>query len=120
MATRLVRLVAKEHPGSQIADPLLTLLQRYEAQIASFDDPRSGDRSDHAWDSIAHSTWVRTRDEIVETHPPITTAAGALSALNHVLQNEEVLAERDECCEQQMLWLLIKAVRDYIARGHHA
>jgi hypothetical protein len=97
-------------------DPLLELLQRYEAERAAFDQEGDTERIDQDWDRIAEETWSRTQDEILAHPPPATTAAGALLALDHVLRDDEVLfGEREECADQQMLWLLIKAARDYIA-----
>ena len=94
-------------------DPLLRLLQRYEAELAAFNDaPATAERD---WDNIAETTWSRTQDEILERKPEATTAAGALLALDHVLKSE-LLSDRTEFADHQMLWLLIKAVRDYIAR----
>ena len=95
------------------SDPLLTLLQRYEAELSAFNDatpiPEQG------WDRMAENTWFRTQNEILERKPEATTAAGALLALDHVLKNE-LFADREEFAEHEMLWLLIKAARDYIAR----
>jgi hypothetical protein len=96
-------------------DPLLTLLMRYEAELAAFDDPRAEPVADQDWDKIAKETWSRTQDEILERQLSATTAAGALLALDHVLKNDDLFAERTECAGQQMLWLLVKAARDYIA-----
>jgi hypothetical protein len=95
------------------ADPLLRLLQRYEAELAAFNDATG--IAEQAWDHIAETTWSRTQDEILEQKPEATTAAGALAALDHVLRSE-LFAERTEFADEQMLWLLIKAARDYIAR----
>jgi hypothetical protein len=96
-------------------DPLLTLLMRYEAELAAFDDSRAEPVADQDWDRIATETWSRTQEEILERQLPATTAAGALLALDHVLKNDNLFAERTECAGQQMLWLLVKAARDYIA-----
>jgi len=94
-------------------DPLLTLLQRYEVELAAFNDATA--TAEPAWDKIAETTWSRTQDEILEREPEATTAAGALFALDHVLKSE-LFADRTEFADDQMLWLLIKAARDYIAR----
>ena len=100
-------------------DLLLELLQRYEAERAAFDEEVSGEQiSDKEWDRIAEETWSRTQDEILEHQPLATTAAGAFLALDHVLRNEYLFGERDESADQQMLWLLIKAARDFIARAN--
>ena len=97
-------------------DPLLALLRRYQVERKSFDDAGAIDGiTDHDWDRIAQDTWSRTRDEIIQSAPPATTAAGALLALDHVLQSDDLFAERAESADLQMLWLLIKAARDYIA-----
>ena len=71
--------------------------------------------TDQDWNRIALETWSHTQDEIFQRQPRATTPAAALMALDHVLRNEDLFAERDECADQQMLWLLIKAARDYIA-----
>jgi len=94
-------------------DPLLRLLQRYEAELAAFNDAR--ETAERDWDRIAETTWSRTQDEILEQKPEATTPAGALRALDHVLKSE-LLEDRTEFADHQLLWLLIKAVRDYIAR----
>jgi len=43
----------------------------------------------------------------------LTTAAGAILALDHVLRSED-LWELEQSADQQMLWLLIKSARDFI------
>ena len=97
-------------------DLLLELLQRYEAERAAFDREVSDDQiSDKEWDRIAEETWSRTQDEILKRQPRATTTAGALLALDHVLQNENLFGEREESADQ-VLWLLIKSARDFIAR----
>lgn len=99
-----------------IPDPLLALLRRYEAELAAFNSTTAMNRAGKPdWDKVAEETWLRTQDAIVEQQPSATTAAGALLALDHVLKNEELFGERTEYAGQQMLWLLIKAARDYIA-----
>ena len=99
------------------ADSLLELLQRYEAERAAFDDEVSNEQSsDQEWDRIAKETWSRTQDEILERQPPATTATGAFLALEHVLRNEYLFGEREDSADQKMLWLLIKAARDFIAK----
>lgn len=97
------------------ADPLLTLLRRYLTELKAFDDAGINRFDDEDWDRIAQDTWSGTQDEIIQTKPPVTTATGALLALDHVLQSEDLFAERTESAELQMLWQLIKATRDYIA-----
>ena len=104
---------AAVQPAAMTDDPLQTLLQRYEVELAAFNDAAAATEQD--WDKIAEQTWSRTQDEIIERKPEATTAAGALLALDHVLKNE-LFADRAEFAEEQMLWLLIKAARDYIAR----
>ena len=94
-------------------DPLLTLLQRYEAELTAFNDATPTGEED--WDNIAKNTWFGTQNEILERKPDATTAAGALLALDHVL-NSELFEDREEFAEHEMLWQLIKAARDYIAR----
>jgi hypothetical protein len=71
--------------------------------------------TDEDWDRIAQPTWAGTQARILATEPPATTAAGALLALDHVLQSEDLFADRSDSPDLQMLWLLIKAARDYIA-----
>ena len=93
------------------SDPLLTLLQRYEAELSAFNDATPTPEQD--WDKIAETTWSRTQDEIIERKLKATTAAGARLALDHVLKSE-LFVDRRESADQQMLWLLIKAARDYV------
>jgi hypothetical protein len=100
--------------SAETPDPLLELLQRYEAERAAFDQFRNEQVPDWGWDRIAEETWSRTQDEILEHQPPATTAAGAFLALDHVLRSEDLFGELQESADQQMLWLLIKAARDFI------
>jgi hypothetical protein len=106
--------------GGRVAaiDPLLALLQRYQVERKAFDDAVATEgTTDQDWDRIAETTWSRTQDQIIELEPPATTAAGALLALDHVLQSDDLFFDRSESVDLQMLWLLIKAARDYIARA---
>ena len=97
-------------------DPLLALLQRYQVERKAFDDAAATEGiTDQDWDRIAEATWSRTQDQIIQSEPPATTAAGALLALDHVLQSDDLFFDRSESVDLQMLWLLIKAARDYIA-----
>jgi hypothetical protein len=97
-------------------DPLLALLRRYQAERKAFDDTSATDGiTDEDWDRIAQDTWAGTQNEIIQSEPPATTAAGALLALDHVLQSDDPFADRSESADLQMLWQLIKAARDYIA-----
>ena len=98
------------------ADPLHMLLRRYEAELKAFDDRvTSGGCAKRLWDRIARNTWVLIQDEIIHSRPPATTAAGALAALDHVLQSENLFADRKNSDDLQMLWHFVKAARDYIA-----
>jgi len=103
--------------GRMVAiDPLLALLQRYLVERKAFDDAAATEgMTDQDWDRIAETTWSRTQDQIIQLEPPATTAAGALLALDHVLQSDDLFFDRSESVDLQMLWLLIKAARDYIA-----
>ena len=97
-------------------DPLLVLLRRYQAERKAFDDAPATDRmTDDDWDRIARATWSRTQDQIIQSEPPATTAAGVLLALDHVLQSDDLFFDRSESPDLQMLWLLVKAARDYVA-----
>jgi hypothetical protein len=97
-------------------DPLLVLLQRYQVERQAFDDAgATAGITNEDWDKIARATWWGTQTTIIESKPSATTAAGALLALDHVLQADDLFAERFEFADLQMLWLLIKAARDYIA-----
>jgi hypothetical protein len=97
-------------------DPLLVLLQRYEAERAVFDNgPVTAGMTDENWDRIAETTWVGTQARIIAEEPPATSAAAAICALDHVLQSDDLFADRCESAELQMLWLLIKTARDYLA-----
>jgi hypothetical protein len=96
-------------------DPLLALLQRYEMELAAFNqDIGTKVVSDQEWDRIAN-TWTRARNEILERPLSATTVDGAISALDHVMRDENLFGERDEFADQQLLWLLVKAARDFIA-----
>ena len=73
------------------ADPLLILLQRYQVERQAFDDVvTTKEMTDQDWDRLAQTTWSRTQDQIIESEPPATTAAGALRALDHVLQSDDL------------------------------
>jgi hypothetical protein len=97
-------------------DPLLVLLQRYQAERKAFDDAPATDRmTEDDWDRIARTTWLRTQDQIIQSQLPATTAAGVLLALDHVLQSDDLFFDRSESPDLKMLWLLVKAARDYIA-----
>jgi hypothetical protein len=99
-------------------DPLLVLLQRYEAEREAFDKGAvTAGMTDEDWDRIAETTWAGTQARIIVEQPPATTAAGALFALDHVLNSDE-FADRCDSPDLQMLWLLIKAARDYIVTVH--
>jgi hypothetical protein len=81
-STLLLRVDALDAP-----DPLLALLRRYRAELKAFDDAIAPDGiTNEDWDRIAQDTWVGTRDEIIQSEPPATTAAGALLALAHLIQ----------------------------------
>jgi hypothetical protein len=86
------------------SDPLLALLQSYQAQLDAFDPPNGLDCV-----SLAQDTWVRTRNQIIYLKPAATTAAGAVSALDHVVQSKDLF---DESADLQMLWYLVLAARD--------
>ena len=91
-------------------DPLLPLLQRYQVERQAFDNATvTEEMTDQDWDRLAQATWSRTQDQIIESEPPATTAAGALRALDHVLQSDDLFFERSESPDLQMLWLLVKA-----------
>ena len=97
-------------------DPLLTLLRRYQAEVEAFDtQPISAGFAEHLWDRIARSTWVLTQDEIIESKPPATTAAGALAALEYVVKSKDLF---EESSDLEMLWQLVVAARDYFAARH--
>ena len=89
-------------------DPLLPLLQRYQVERQAFDNATvTEEMTDQDWDRLAQATWSRTQDQIIESEPPATTAAGALRALDHVLQSDDLFFERSESPDLQMLWLLV-------------
>jgi hypothetical protein len=98
-------------------DPLLALLRRYEMELAAFNqDIGTKIVSDQEWDRIA-DTWTRARNEILERQLSATTVDGAIAALDHVMRDENLFGEREEFADQQLLWLLVKAARDFIANG---
>ena len=97
-------------------DPLLVLLRRYQVERQAFDNVGAvPGMTNEDWDRIAEDTWWSTQTKIIESKPSATTALGALLALDHVLESDDLFAERSESADLQMLWLLIKAARDYIA-----
>ena len=110
-------LSSSESDVSDDTDHLLTLLKRYQAERKAFDDAVAIRAIDTAstWDTLAKTTWANTQDEIIKLKPRATTATGALLALEHVLQSEDLFADRAESAELEMLWLLVKAARDFIS-----
>lgn len=96
------------------ADPLLTLLRRYQAERKAFDTAEDGGMSDRDWERLAEQTWYGTQCQIIQSGLPATTAAGAIFLLDHVLQSDVLFAERSASADLQMLWRLIEAVRDFI------
>ena len=96
-------------------DPLLVLLRRYDAGVKFFNEAPVGGVGDEYWDQLAQDTWYGAQQEIVQSQPSATTAAGALMALDHVLKAEELFDEPSESGRLRMLWQLIKSARDYIA-----
>ena len=92
-------------------DQLLVLLKRYEAEREAFDNGAvTAGMKDEDWDRIAETTWVGTQARIIAGEPPVTSTAGALYALDHVLKSQDLFAGRSESADLQMLWLLIKGI----------
>ena len=87
------------------SDPVLTLLRRYQAEMEAFEPPLDSL-------SLARSTWVLTRDQIINSKPVATTAAGALAAIEHVVKSKDLF---EGSAELQMLWQLVVAAHDYFA-----
>jgi len=111
---------SEREAGLANSDPLLDLLDRYRAERKAFDEAEpSNGVSDVEWDRIALSTWWRTQREIIQSEPAATTLAGALSALDYVLQSDDLFGDRLESADLQMLWLLVKAARDYLEQTQH-
>ena len=110
-------LSSSESDSSDDTDHLLTLLRRYQAERKAFDDAVAigAIDTDSIWDTLAKTSWANTQDEIIKMEPRATTATGALLALEHVLKSEDLFADRAESAELEMLWLLVKAARDFIA-----
>jgi FixJ family two-component response regulator len=98
-------------------DHLFTLLRRYQAERKAFDDAVAigGDDADSIWDALAKATWANIRHEIIRLEPRATTAKGALLALEYVMRSEDLFEDRADSPELEMLWLLVKAARDFIA-----
>ena len=97
-------------------DPLFVLLRRYQAERKAFDDaPRDrwNDRRRLGQNCPGYLVAYTGPDNSIGT--PATTAAGGLLALDHVLQSDDLFFDRSESSDLQMLWLLVKAARDYIA-----
>lgn len=97
------------------ADPLIALLRRYQAERKAFDEVAEMDRTDQDWDRLAEETWYATQHEIIQLELAAKTSLSAMFALDHVLQSEDLFADRSESADLQMLWQLIKAARDFIA-----
>jgi hypothetical protein len=96
-------------------DPLLVLLGRYEAGLKGFNETSSDEMGDEYWNKLAEDTWYGAQQEIIRTKPSATTAAGALRALDHVLQSDELFGDVSESIDLEMLRQLIKGARDYVA-----
>lgn len=94
-------------------DRLLDLIRRYEAQTTAFDVEAMSLPSEQ-WDARANETFFATKNQIIMEQPPATSAAGAIAALSHLL-NDDTLAGREESQGEMFEWLLIRAARDYIA-----
>jgi hypothetical protein len=92
-------------------DPLLALLQRYRSERKAFDED---DIPNEEFDGLARNTWHRTQSEILDQRPSADTAAGALLALDYVLESEELFGDRSESDDLELLRFLIEAARDYI------
>ena len=107
--------VTPESTGLETDDPLLVLLQRYEAGLKAFDEIVPAEQSDEYWDKLAKDTWYGAQQEIIRSSPSATTVAGALMALDHVLQSDELFSMLSESSDLQMLRQLIKGVRDFVA-----
>jgi hypothetical protein len=96
-------------------DPLIALLRRYEVGLKAFNETGTGERDDEYWDRLANETWHGAQQDIILSKPTATTSTSALMALDHVLRSEELFGDLSESADQQMLWQLVKAARDYVA-----
>jgi hypothetical protein len=103
-----------ESRGLDKDDPLLVLLRRYESGLKAFDELSTSEKGDEYWDKLAEDTWYGAQQEIIRSKPSATTLAGALRALDYVLQSDELFGE-SESDDLQMLRQLIKGARDFVA-----
>lgn len=97
-----------EFSYSMPMDPLLTLLRRYQAELEAF-DPTAPEVDFY---NLSQNTWVRTRNQIIHSKPAVTTVAGALGALEHVVRSKDLFNELPDLV---MLWQLVAAAYDYFA-----
>jgi hypothetical protein len=110
--TTACRAVASEPPD--LIDPLLVLLRRHEAANVAFDAAVAADASDEARDRL-FAVCSRTADAIVARAPPATTAAGAIAALEFVLEDQVCTAWKVYPHDRFLRQLVIAAL-DYIKR----
>jgi hypothetical protein len=97
--------------SDNLVDPLLVLLRRHEAANAAY-DALDSNASEAERDHL-YAACSQTMHAIIDRAPAVTTAGGAVAALDHVL-NDESLSSDDVV--GVFLRQLIKASRDYIIR----
>jgi hypothetical protein len=98
--------------SDNLVDPLLVLLRRHEEANSAFDSAADRDASQAEREHL-FAACVRTMQAIIDGAPTATTAAGAVAALEHIL-NDAALWHRS--AGDDFLRHLIKAARDYIIR----
>jgi hypothetical protein len=107
--------VMTESRGLHKDDPLLVLLRRYESGLKAFNELSTSEKGDEYWDKLAEDTWYGAQQEIICSKPSATTVAGALRALDYVLQSDELFGDLSVSADLQMLRQLIKGARDFVA-----
>ena len=98
--------------SDNLVDPLLVLLRRHEEANCAFDAAVDRDAPEAERDHL-FAACGQTMQAIIDRAPAATTAAGAVAALDHVL-NDDALWHRS--AGDDFLRHLIEAARDYIIR----
>ena len=101
--------------SDNLVDPLLILLRRHEAANAAYDAAADRDAPEVEKDHL-FAACGKTMQAIMDRAPRATTAEGAASALDHVLNDDSLWHSSQEYAGEVFLRRLIEAARDYILR----